>query len=71
MGPGEYLLTSKEGGETRPLRRVIGRANLGYWHPSTMDMILSGVTDSHPVFKRSPVSPITNQDKTTNYSTGI
>ena len=36
MGLGKYLLT-------------ISRANLSYWYPSAMDMILSGITDSHPL----------------------
>ena len=36
----------------RPLRRIVSRANLGYWHPSTTDMILFGVTDSHPLILR-------------------
>ena len=41
------LLRKVEG--PQPLCRVVSRANLGYWHPSTTDIILSGVTDSHPV----------------------
>ena len=31
----------------KPLCRVVGSANLGHRHPSTMCMITSGVTDSH------------------------
>ena len=41
------LLRKAEG--PQPLCRVVSRANLGYWHPSTTDIILSGVTDSHPL----------------------
>lgn len=31
----------------QPLCYVVSRANLGYWRPSTMYIILSGVVDGH------------------------
>ena len=39
----------RKAGGPQPLCRVVSRANFGYWHPSATDIILSGVTDSHPV----------------------
>ena len=34
----------------RPSRRVVDRANLGCWHPSTTDIHIPSLRDSHPVF---------------------
>ena len=34
---------------SRPSRRVVDRVNLGCWHPSTTDIHISSLRDSHPV----------------------
>ena len=33
----------------RPSRRVVDRANLGCWHPSTTDIHIPSLRDSHPL----------------------
>ena len=42
-----------EGEGPRPLCGVRNTAKLGNWHPSTMDIIISRIVDSHPISKIS------------------
>ena len=52
MGLDEYPATFEEGAETPTALDPSGHGQresrlLAVWHPSTTDMIISGVTDSH------------------------
>ena len=48
----EYSKTFTKWKTPQPLRRVVDRADPGRWHSPTMDIILSSVTDSHPLSVR-------------------
>ena len=39
----------RELSEPRPSRGVVDRANLGCWHPSTTDIHILSLRDSHPI----------------------
>ena len=46
---GEYLWTASKKAKRPQLPwGVVGSASLGYWHSSTTDIKISGVTNSHP-----------------------